>query len=45
MATTINFKTGSTRTLSHTPRNVNNPLIIPPHDGAINITENTTPKF
>ncbi len=45
MATTINFNTGSVRTLSQAPLNVSNPLIIPPHDGAINITENATPRF
>ena len=43
-ATTINFNTASSRTLSQAPRRVNNPLIIPPQDGAINITENTTPS-
>lgn len=30
--------------LSQAPRRVNKPLIIPPHDGAMSITENTTPK-
>ena len=45
MATTINFKTGSVRTLSQAPRSVNSPFIIPPQDGISNITENATPKF
>src|SRR5690606_29519728 len=43
-ATTINFNVGSVRTLSQAPRKVNNPLIIPPQLGAINIIENTTPS-
>src|SRR5690625_4699580 len=45
IATTINFKTGSVRTLSHAPRSVNNPLIIPPQDGAKSIIEKATPKL
>ena len=44
MATTKNFNTTSSLTLSQAPRKVNKPLIIPPQDGAINMTENTTPN-
>ena len=43
-ATTINFNTGSSRTLSQAPRKVSKPLSIPPHDGAMSIMENTTPN-
>src|SRR5690606_10960795 len=43
-ATTMHFKIGSVLTLSHAPRKVNRPLIIPPQLGAINIMENTTPN-
>ena len=38
------FKTASSRTLSHAPRRVINPFNIPPHDGAINMIEKTTPS-
>ena len=44
MATTINFKTGSSRTLSQAPRSVNNPFSIPPQLGAISMIEKTTPN-
>ena len=44
-ATTINFKITSSLTLSHAPLKVNNPLIIPPQLGKINIKLNTTPKL
>ena len=36
---------GSSRTLSQAPRSVKSPFIIPPQEGAINMMENTTPKF
>ena len=45
IATTKNFNTGFSLTLSQAPRRVSKPLIIPPHDGKINITEKTVPKF
>ncbi len=45
IATTINLRVGSVRTLSQAPLRVNNPFIIPPQEGAISITENATPKF
>ena len=45
IATTKNFKITSSLTLSQAPLKVNKPLIIPPHEGAINIIEKTTPKL
>ena len=42
--TTMNFNTGSSRTLSQAPRRVNNPFTIPPQEGAMSIIENTVPK-
>ena len=41
---TINFSPGSSLTLSQAPRKVINPLIIPPHEGAISMIEKVTPK-
>src|ERR1043166_5940069 len=44
MATTRNLSTTSSRTLSQAPRKVSKPLIMPPHEGAMSITEKTTPS-
>src|SRR5665647_2543759 len=43
-ATTINFKITSSLTLSHAPRSVSNPFIIPPQLGKISMREKTIPK-
>ena len=44
IATTKNFKIGSVLTLSQAPLSVNKPLIIPPHEGNINMKEKMVPK-
>ena len=41
----MNFKIGSSLTLSQAPRKVNNPFSIPPQEGAINMMLNTVPKL
>ncbi len=40
----MNLMIGSVRSLSHAPDRVMMPLIMPPQDGAIRISENTMPS-
>ena len=44
MATTMNFSIGSSRTLSHAPRNVSRPFNMPPQLGAMSMMENAMPR-